>query len=156
MDSSPKSPLLTVPASEWLLTIMTPVKHCFIPISYKEKSSKAALDPGCHSAMALIVKFDHSTNFHIYQIVGFHRVDDPSSYDIRADNLMVKHLSGSKCKFKGTLDGNKPLKITFKHDWKHESHCGHITIKWLVNEVPDHLHIDDARLPHLLQMAQSN
>lgn len=153
MDGDPESPLLTLPASQWLPNILQPTTHSFIPLSYKEKSSKATLDPGCHCTTALMIELDASTKLPIYRIVGYHRIDDPSAFDVRTEDLVAKKITDSKCKFKGTLDGGKPFKLTFKHDWKHASHRGHITVEWLLDNVTDHLHIDDSKLGRILRLA---
>lgn len=155
MEISPPDGFETPDYMDWLQTILMPAKRCLIPLSYKEKSNKANLDPGCHATVALIATWEQSTNSYLYQVVGFHRADDPSSYDVRSENLQTTKIGPSKFQFKGTIDGGKPFKLTFKHDLKHNKSKGHIVVKWLVDNVPDKLLIDHQIMPLLLRMASS-
>lgn len=141
--------------ADWLSTLLMPARRVLIPLSYKEKSNKAAFDPGCHATVALIATYEQSTNSYKYELVGFHRADDPSSYDVRSDDLVKTKVGTSKVQFKGTIDCGKPFKLTFKHDLKHRSSQGHIVVKWLVDNVPDKLRIDHQIMPLLLRMASS-
>lgn len=142
------TPLPTTPVEEWLDTLLRPVTKNFIPLSYKEKSNKAALDPGCHAASAL--KITREGDLYHYQIVGYTKVDDPHLYRARTEYLDFKRKSEKKYTFTGLMDGGSPFKLTIKVDASN----GRVAVKWTLNDVVDHLHICSMQIPALLDLSK--
>lgn len=102
---------------DWLERMIHPYREVFIPLSNYDGQTRAAL----------LVKFNSYENHHVYEIIGFEYLEDPSTYQVISDHLHVKKDNPHTFELKGHLEGH-PFELHLYHDWNNEAH---ITARWV-------------------------